>query len=112
MRSHTPVYPLPQRAFSVHINGDHNPVSRYEFYSEMETGFNRPESFSFGAMPSPNISDLTKARQDLPLPDSQIGALELSLYGTIIQAALTLLASLHRICKNIYIYIYIYVYIY
>ena len=111
MRSHTPVYPLPQRAFSVHINGDHNHVSRYEFYSEMETGFNRPESFSFGAMPSPNISDLTKARQDLPLPDSQIGALELSLYGTIIQAALTLLASLHRICKNIYIYIYICVYI-
>ena len=63
-------------------------------------------------MPSPNIPDLTKARQDLPLPDSQIGALELSLYGTIIQAALTLLASLHRICKNIYIYIYIYMCIY
>ena len=62
-------------------------------------------------MPSPNIPDLTKARQDLPLPDSQIGALELSLYGTIIQAALTLLASLHRICKNIYIYIYMCIYI-
>ena len=49
-------------------------------------------SFSFGAMPSPNIPDLTKARQDLPLSDSRIGALEPSLYGTIIHAALTLLA--------------------
>ena len=34
------------------------------------------------------IPDLTKARQDLPLHDSRIGALEPSLYGTIIHAAL------------------------
>ena len=58
----------------------------------METGLNRRESFSFGAMPSPNIPGLAKARQDLPFPDSQIGAFEPSLYGTIIHAALTFLA--------------------
>ena len=58
----------------------------------METRLNRREIFSFGAMPSPNIPDLAKARQDLPLPDSRIGAFEPSLYGTIIYAALTLLA--------------------
>ena len=63
----------------------------------METGLNRQESFSFSAMPSPNIPDLTKARIDLPLPDSRIGALESLLYGTIIHAALTLLAYLNRI---------------
>ena len=67
----------------------------------METGLNSRESFSFHAMSSTNIPDLTKARQDLPLPDSRIGALEPSLYGTIIHAALTLLAYLNRI----YIYI-------
>ena len=109
MRSRNPVYPLPQGAFSVHINGDHNHVSRYKSYSWMETGLNRRESFSFGAMPSPNIPDLTKARQDLPLPDSRIGALEPSLYGTIIHAALTLLAYLNRICKKNYKYICIYI---
>ena len=109
MRSRNPVYPLPQGAFSVHINGDHNHVSRYKSYSWMETGLNRWESFSFGAMPSPNIPDLTKARQDLPLPDSRIGALEPSLYGTIIHAALTLLAYLNRICKKNYKYICIYI---
>ena len=109
MRSRNPVYPLPQVAFSEYFNGDYNHVSRYKSYSWMETGLNRWESFSIGAMPSPNIQDLTKARQDLPLPDSQIGALEPSLYGTIIHAALTLLAYLNRIC-NIYMYIYIYIY--
>ena len=58
----------------------------------METGLNRQEIFSFDDMPSPNIPDLAKARQELPLPDSRIGAFEPSLYGTIIHAALTLLA--------------------
>ena len=58
----------------------------------MKTGLNRGESFFFGAMPSPSILDLTKVRQDLPLPDSRIGALGPPLYGTIIHAALTLLA--------------------
>ena len=66
----------------------------------METGLNRQESFSFDAMPSPNIPDLTKARQDLPVPDSRIGALEPLLYGTIIHAAFTLLAHLNRMCKK------------
>ena len=33
IRSRNPVYPLPQGAFSVHINDDHNHVSRYKFYS-------------------------------------------------------------------------------
>ena len=72
----------------------------------METGLNRRESFSFGAMPGPNIPDVTKAREDLSLPESRIGAL---LYGAIIHTALTLLAYLNKICKNIYIYIYIYI---
>ena len=40
----------------------------------METGLNKREPFSFGAMPSPNIPDLAKARQELPLPESRIGA--------------------------------------
>ena len=68
MRACNPVYLLPQETFSVHINGDHNHSSRYSYYSLMETELNRRESFSFGAMPSSNIPDLTKARQDLPLP--------------------------------------------
>ena len=75
----------------------------------METGLNRRESFSFGATPSPDILDLTKARQDLPLPDSQIDALEPSLYGTIIHATLTLLAYYNgkfKKKKKNYIYIY------
>ena len=58
----------------------------------METGLNRRKIFSFGAMPSPNTPGLAKTRQDLPIPDSRIGAFESSLYGTIIHAALTLLA--------------------
>ena len=58
----------------------------------METGLKRGESFSFGAMPNPNFADLTKARQDVPLPGSRIGAFEPSLYCTIIHAALSLLA--------------------
>ena len=33
MHSRNPAYPLPQGAFSVHINGDHNHVSRYKSYS-------------------------------------------------------------------------------
>ena len=66
----------------------------------METELNGRESFSFGAMPSPNIPDLTKARQDLPLPDSWIGALQPLLYGMNIHAALTLPAYLNRICKK------------
>ena len=58
----------------------------------METGLNRPESFSFGAMPSPNTPDLAKARQELHLPNGRIGAFEPSLYGTIIHAPLTSLS--------------------
>ena len=54
----------------------------------IETGLNRRESFSFGTMPSPNIPDLAKARQDLPLPESGLGAFKPSLYRTIIFAAL------------------------
>ena len=51
-------------------------------------------------MPGPNIPHLAKAIQDLPLPESRIGAFEPSLYGTIIYAALTLLAHAHRICNQ------------
>ena len=90
MRSRNPVYSLLQGAYSIHINDDHNHVSRYKFYSWMEIGLNRRESFSFGAMPCPNISDLAKARKDLPLLMSRIGAFESSLHGTNIHAALTL----------------------
>ena len=100
MRSRNPLYPLPKGPISVHINGDHNPFSRYKSYSSMESGLNRRERFSFGAMPSPNIPVLTKVRQDLPFPNSRIGALEPSLYGGIIHVALTLLAYLNRICKK------------
>ena len=64
----------PGWAFSLHINNDHNYVSSYISYSWMETGLKRQESFSSGAMPSPNILDLARFRQKLPLPDSQIGA--------------------------------------
>ena len=66
----------------------------------METGLNRQEIFSFGVMPSPNIPDLTKARQDLPLPDSRIGALEPSLYGTIIHAALSNITENRKTKQN------------
>ena len=58
----------------------------------METRLNRREFFSFGAMPSPNILDLAKARHDIPLLNSRISAFEPSLYGTTIHATLTLLA--------------------
>ena len=105
MRSHNPVYPLPQGAFSIHINGNHYHNSRYKSYSWIEIGSNRQGSFSFGAMPSSNIPDLTKAGQDLPLPDSRIGALEPSLYGTIKHVALTLLSYLNK-KKILLIYIY------
>ena len=54
----------------------------------METGLNRRDIFSFGAIP-----DLAKARQHLPLPNRQIGGFEPLLYGTIIHAALALLAD-------------------
>ena len=67
IHSRNPVYPLPQGALSVHINGDNNHVYRYNYYSWMEPGLNRWEGFSFSAMPRSNISDLAKARQDLPL---------------------------------------------
>ena len=57
----------------------------------IENGLNRGESFSFGAMPSLNIPDLAKAKQDLPFPDGQIGVFEPLLYASIIYVALTLL---------------------
>ena len=79
------VYPLPQRTFSVHINGDRNHVSRYKSYYSMSTGLNRRERS--------NILDLAKATQGLPLPNSGIGAFEPSLYCTIIHPALILLAQ-------------------
>ena len=61
-------------------------------FMTIENELNRRESFSFGAMPSPNIPDLAKAKQDLPFHDSQIGVFEPLLYATIIYVALTLLA--------------------
>ena len=105
MRSRNPVCPLPQGAYSAHINGDHNHVSKYKSLFLNGNWLNRQESFSFGSMPSPNIKDLTKARQDLPLPDNRIGVLEPSLYGTIIHAALTLVAYLNIIFEKIMVII-------
>ena len=58
----------------------------------MDTRFNGREIFSFGTMPSPNIPDLAKARQDLSLPDNRIGAFKPLLYGSVIHAALTSVA--------------------
>ena len=92
MLSRNAVHLLPQGAFPVQIDGGHNHVSRYKSYSRMETGLNRQESLSFGALDSPKIQNLAKVRQDLPLPDSRIGAFEPLLYGTIIHADLTYLA--------------------
>ena len=100
MRSRNPEYPLPQGFFSVHINGDHSHVSRCKSYSWMETGLYMRESFSFGAIPSPNVQDLAKVRQDLPFPDSPIDAFEPSLYGTIIHVVLTLLAYVIKESNN------------
>ena len=71
--------------------GDHNHVSRYKSYLWMETRWNRWEIFSFGFMPRLNITDLAKAKHDLSFSDIRIGAFEPSLYGTIIDADLTLL---------------------
>ena len=59
-------------------------------------------------MLSPNIPDVVKARQDLPLPEIRIGAFEPSLYGTITDGAVIYI----HICLHIYIYIYIYIYKY
>ena len=59
---------------------------------EYKLGLKRWESFSVGAIPSPNIPDPAKTREDSSFSDSQIGAFEPSFYGTIIHAALTLLA--------------------
>ena len=53
----------------------------------METGLNK---FLLRAKPSPNIPDMVKARQDLPLHDNQVGAFEPSLYSAIIQSVFTL----------------------
>ena len=85
MRSRNPVYPLPQGAFPVHINGEQNHV----LIPEWKLGWTG-KKVSPSALLGPHIPDLTKARQDLPLPDSSIGAFEPSLYGMIIHAVLTL----------------------
>ena len=57
-------------------------------------------------MLSPNIPDVVKARQDLPLPEIRIGAFEPSLHGTITDGAVTyILICLHKyIIYDIYIY--------
>ena len=56
MRSRNSVYPLPQGAFSVHMNGEHIDVSSHEPYHSMETGLNRKERFPFAAILCPNIA--------------------------------------------------------
>ena len=68
MRSRNPIYPLP-KAFSVHINGGHDHVCRYKSYS-LER--NRVEYARWSKHSGPIIP----IRQDLPLPDSRVGALE------------------------------------
>ena len=85
MRSLNPVYTLPQGAIPVHINGDQN----HFLIPEWKLGWTG-EKVSPLALLGPNIPDLTKARQDLSLPDSPIGAFEPSLYGMIIHAVVAL----------------------
>ena len=97
MRSCNLVHPLPKGLF-LYISITTITKFPGTSLSPMETGLNRQDIFSFGTMPSLNIPDLAKARQDLPLPDSRIGAFEPSLYGTIIHTALTL-NTLNRICN-------------
>ena len=63
-----PVYPLPQGALSVHINGDHNHISICKSHTKTETGLNRQENIFFVTIPIPNIPDVAKSRQDLFKP--------------------------------------------
>ena len=58
MRSGNPIYPLP-KAFSVHINGNHDHVSRYKSYSLKRNRVEEPRQISFKIIPSPNIPGLT-----------------------------------------------------
>ena len=85
MRSRNPVYTLPQGAFPVHINGNQN----HFLIPEWKLGWTG-EKVSPLVLLGPNIPDLTKARQDLSLPNSPIGAFEPSLYGMIIHAVVAL----------------------
>ena len=106
----------PVKGFSAHISSDHNHVSRYKSNIFKLNKLNRRDKISFGAMPSPNIASLTvlleklveqaktgslrhyaqprhprlngNVKQDLPLPESQIGALKQPLFSAIIHGLL------------------------
>ena len=71
MRSRNPVYPLQKGSLSIHSNGNHKHISRHKSYSCMETELNKRKSFLVGTMPSPNIPDVAKARQDLLHPTAE-----------------------------------------
>ena len=72
MRSRNPVYPLAQVAFfRTYISMATITTCPGTSLIPMETVLNRQEIFSFGSMPSPNISDLAKARQDFPSPKAE-----------------------------------------
>ena len=60
MVSHDPIYAFPQGDFSVHINGNHNYVSKYKSFYSMGNGMNNQNKFFFGALLTPNISDRAK----------------------------------------------------
>ena len=64
MLSRDCVYRLPRGNLSVHINVTITTFARTCLIPEQKLG--RIENLSFGAMPSLLISDLVKARQDLP----------------------------------------------
>ena len=90
MVSRNSIYPLPRDgAFSAHVNGDHDHVSRYKpYYQKDELDWIGEKSLlrrnAYPKRPRFNIS----AKQDLPLPDSRIDAFEPPLSSAIIHGLL------------------------
>ena len=56
MRSRNPIYPLP-KAFSVHINGDHDHVSRYKSYSQCIYMYKLPRAEARQIKPKEQAND-------------------------------------------------------
>ena len=74
MVSRNSIYPLPHDgAFSAHINGDHDHVS---YYQKDQLGWIGEKSLFQRNALSKNPRFNISAKQDLPLPDSRIGAFE------------------------------------
>ena len=85
MSSRNSIYPLPRNgALSARINGFQVQI----LLSKRQTGLNRPENppRHHGQPKPPRLSNC--AKRGLPLPDSQIGALETPLSSAIIHGLL------------------------